>query len=88
MFGGLLIISLAVVLLVIGRITRATVIDDIERSLTTTLYTVEKLHQQRVEDLQQNVRLVAGDYGFKAAYSTEDVLTIQTALENHKDRHC
>ena len=86
LFGGLLIISLAVVLLVIGRITRATVIDDIERSLTTTLYTVEKLHQQRVEDLQQNVRLVAGDYGFKAAYSTEDVLTIQTALENHKDR--
>ena len=70
MFGGLLIISLAVVLLVIGRITRATVIDDIERSLTTTLYTVEKLHQLRVEDLQQKVRLVAGDYGFKAAYST------------------
>jgi adenylate cyclase len=39
-----------------------------------------------VENLQQNVRLVAGDYGFKAAYRTEDTGTIKTALQNHQYR--
>ena len=86
LFGGLLILSLSMVMMLVGQITRKTVIFEIEQSLATTLLTVNRLHETRVKNLQQNVRLLAGDYGFKAAYGTEDTATIKTALQNHQHR--
>ena len=86
LFGSLLILSLLMVMLLVGQITRKTVIFEIEQSLATTLLTVDRLHETRVKNLQQNVRLLAGDYGFKAAYATEDTETIKTALQNHQRR--
>jgi adenylate cyclase len=86
LFGGLLIVSLATVLLSINQIAKSSALKGIEKDLTTTVITVEKLHQQRVLNLQQNLRLLAGDYGFKSAYASEDELTIRSALNNHQNR--
>lgn len=86
LFGGLLVISLAAVLLTIDRVARSSALQGIEKSLSNTVKTVDKLHLKRVLSLQQNLRLLTGDYGFKSAYATEDELTIRSALENHQNR--
>ena len=86
LFGGLLAISLATVLLSIDRIAKSSALASIENNLSNTVKTVEKLHHQRVHNLQQNLRLLAGDYGFKSAYASEDEPTIRSALENHQNR--
>ena len=86
LFGGLLVVSLAIVLLLINWIARTSTQQRIEQSLLTTVFTVDSLHQQRIADLQQNLRLVAADYGFKTAYASDDLPTLQSALENHRNR--
>ena len=86
LFGGLLVLCLVVILLIIRHVAQKDAIEQIEASLKTAAFTVDSLHQRRITELQQNVRLVAADYGFKTAYASEDVLTIQTALENHQYR--
>jgi len=86
LFGGLLVISLATVLFSINRIAKSSALEGIEKNLSKTVKTVDKLHRQRVLNLQQNLRLLAGDYGFKSAYASEDELTIRSALENHQNR--
>ena len=86
LFGGLLIIALATVLFFIDRTARSSALQGIENDLTTTVRAVDKLHRQRVLNLQQSLRLLAGDYGFKSAYASEDELTIRSALENHQNR--
>jgi adenylate cyclase len=86
LFGGLLIIALATVLFLIDRTARSSALQGIENDLTTTVLAVDKLHHQRVLNLQQSLRLLAGDYGFKSAYASEDELTIRSALENHQNR--
>lgn len=86
LFGGLLTVSLFIILLAIDQIARTTAITRIEAELTTTVSTVKELRRQRVSKLQQSVRLLAADYGFKTAYATADESTIQSALENHKSR--
>jgi len=85
-FGGLLITSLVIVLLAIDQVARSAALNRIEAALQTSVSTVEALRRQRISKLQQSVRLLAGDYGFKAAYATADEVTIQSALENHKNR--
>lgn len=86
LFGGLLITSLLIVLLAIDQVARSTAMNRIEVALNTTVLTVRELRRQRISKLQQSVRLLAGDYGFKAAYATADEITIHSALENHKSR--
>ena len=86
LFGGLLVASLLTVLLSIDRIAKSSALQGIEIELSKTVLTVDKLHRQRVLNLQQNLRLLAGDYGFKSAYASEDELTIRSALENHQNR--
>ena len=86
LFGSLLVFSLVLVMALVGQISRKTVTSEIEQSLAATFTTVNKLHTARVENLQRNVRLLAGDYGFKTAYGTGDTGTIKTALQNHQER--
>ncbi len=86
LFGGLLAVSLATVLFSIERIAKSSALQGIESTLSKTVETVDKLHRQRIVSLQQNLRLLAGDYGFKSAYASEDELTIRSALENHQGR--
>ena len=45
-----------------------------------------KLLEQNAEKLTQSARLLAADYGFRQAISTDDRETIETALENHGKR--
>ena len=86
LFGSLLVFSLVLVMALVGQISHKTVTSEIEQSLAATFTTVNKLHTARVENLQRNVRLLAGDYGFKTAYGTGDTGTIKTALQNHQER--
>ena len=86
LFGGLLVFSLVMVMALIAQISRTTVTNEIRQSLSVAFTTVNKLHASRVANLQQNVRLLAGDYGFKAAYGSGDPNTIKTALQNHQER--
>jgi len=86
LFGGLLITSLLIVLFAIDQVAKSTAMNRIEIALQTTVLTVKELRRQRISKLQQSVRLLAGDYGFKAAYATADEITIHSALENHKNR--
>lgn len=86
LFGGLLTTSLLVVLLAIDQVAKSAVMNRIETTLGTSVLTVSELRRQRISKLQQSVRLLAGDYGFKAAYATADEITIHSALENHKNR--
>jgi len=86
LFGGLLAISLVIILLAIDQVARTAAVNRIEAELTTTVSTVKELRRQRISKLKQSVRLLAADYGFKAAYATGDEITIQSALENHKSR--
>ena len=86
LFGSLLVFSLVMVMALIGQISRTTVTDEIHQSLSATFTTVNKLHASRVANLQRNVRLLAGDYGFKAAYGSSDTNTIKSALYNHQER--
>ncbi|MDC0166707.1 HAMP domain-containing protein [Gammaproteobacteria bacterium] len=86
LFGSLLVFSLVMVMALIGQISRTTVTNEIHQSLSAAFTTVNKLHASRVANLQQNVRLLAGDYGFKAAYGSGDANTIKSALYNHQER--
>ncbi|MES2933499.1 MAG: EAL domain-containing protein [Pseudomonadota bacterium] len=45
-----------------------------------------KLLEQNAEKLTQSARLLAADYGFRQAISTDDRETIETALDNHGQR--
>ena len=86
LFGSLLVFSLIIVMALIGQISRTTVTNEIHQSLSAAFTTVSKLHASRVAHLQQNVRLLAGDYGFKAAYGSGETNTIKSALYNHQER--
>lgn len=86
LFGSLLVFSLVTVIGLIGQVSRETVTREIEQSIAATFSTVKKLHTARVENLQRNVRLLAGDYGFKTAYGTGDMTTMKSALQNHQER--
>src|SRR5688500_3856672 len=45
-----------------------------------------RLLDQYAQKLTQGARLLASDYGFKQAISTDDRETIESALANHGDR--
>jgi len=85
-FGGLLIIALVVILFFIDTVAKSSVLNNIENNLLRTVQTIDKLYGKRVETLQHNMQLLAGDYGFKSAYASEDEKTIHSALLNHQRR--
>ena len=85
-FSSLLIISLIVILFFINSVAKSSVLANIENNLLRTVQTIDKLYSKRVQILQHNMQLLAGDYGFKSAYASEDEKTIHSALLNHKRR--
>ena len=85
-FSSLLIISLIVILFFINSVAKSSVLENIENNLLRTVQTIDKLYSKRVQILQHNMQLLAGDYGFKSAYASEDEKTIHSALLNHKRR--
>ena len=85
-FSSLLIISLIVILFFINSVAKSSVLANIENKLLRTVQTIDKLYSKRVQILQHNMQLLAGDYGFKSAYASEDEKTIHSALLNHKRR--
>lgn len=58
----------------------------IARELDTDERVWQRLLEQKAERLRQGSALLAADYGFRAAVSSGDTETIESALENHGAR--
>lgn len=81
----LLIVQLVAYLVVrdsIGRNARS----QIEREFGTAQMMWLRLLDQNAEKLRQSAALLAADYGFRSAVSSDDLETIGSALENHGQR--
>jgi signal transduction histidine kinase len=59
---------------------------NMQDTLTRGAETLENLMKGRVRRLAEAATLLASDFGFKAAYATNDRATILSALENHQTR--
>jgi diguanylate cyclase (GGDEF)-like protein len=81
----LLIVQMVAYLVVrdsIGRNARS----QIEHEFGTAQMMWLRLLDQNAEKLRQSAALLAADYGFRSAVSTDDLDTISSALENHGQR--
>jgi diguanylate cyclase (GGDEF)-like protein len=81
----LLIVQLVAYLVVrdsIGRNARS----QIEHEFGTAQMMWLRLLDQNAEKLRQSAALLAADYGFRSAVSSDDLETIGSALENHGQR--
>ena len=58
----------------------------IARELDTDERVWRRLLEQKAEQLRQGSALLAADYGFRSAVSSDDMQTIESALENHGAR--
>jgi len=81
----LLLVQLATLLLVLDT-TRDSIKADIHQQLQVGANVFKQLLETRNDQLLSTVSVLAADFGFKAAVSSEDSATIRSALENHGAR--
>ena len=58
----------------------------ISEDLAVAARVFDTLIKNRQQRLIQAARLLAGDFAFKTAFSSQDVATIRSALQNHQSR--
>ena len=68
------------------HIGRSSALDEVRAQLETGDRVFARLLEQRADQLAQAARVLAADYGFRAALQSSDRDTVVSALENHGSR--
>lgn len=68
------------------HIGRSSALDEVRTQLETGDRVFARLLEQRADQLAQAARVLAADYGFRAALQSSDRDTVVSALENHGSR--
>ncbi len=87
LFGSLLVFSFIVILVAINQVAAKSAQKAVEDEIHSATATVLELMRDRVQSIQQTVRLIAGDNRFQAAVETGDESMIGLQLGNHKNRY-
>ncbi|MBU0602956.1 MAG: EAL domain-containing protein [Gammaproteobacteria bacterium] len=66
-----------------GQVGRANALDDVRAELKTGDRVLSRLLEQRADQLTQAARVLAADFGFRSAVTSNDNETIVSALANH-----
>ena len=85
-FVGLLFLALTAFFLAVNKAN----IDNANRVITADLEedaaVFSRLFSDRTRGLLEAARLLSSDYAFKTAYSTADLQTVLSAMDNHLNR--
>lgn len=87
-FLSLLVVLLAAIFFIVLNANRHNALRQIDAGLETGARIFAALKQQRIDQLGEQARLLAYDYGFKQAFgaSANDPATMRLAMQNFRDR--
>src|SRR5438093_3160855 len=87
-FLSLIALLLGATFLIVLQSNRRYALREVENNLRTGARVFATLRDRRLDELTQQARLLAYDYGFKEAFSSsaDDPTTIRLAMQNWRDR--
>lgn len=83
---GLLFVGQFLSLMAVNHASYQNARENITESLDVAEVIVRQVYQDRIDTLQNIIQVMTADYGFKKAFSSYDVPTIVSAMNNHSKR--